>query len=54
VDEIISILTAIGLPYAYDHFAEGDAPQVPYIVYLNPAAHNFAADGNRGESLASK
>lgn len=45
MDEITSILTAIGLPYAYDHFAEGEVPQLPYLLYLNPSTNNFSADG---------
>ena len=45
MDEILSVLTDIGLPYAYDHFAEGEVPQAPYLLYLNPAADNFSADG---------
>lgn len=36
---------ADGIDFAYDHFAEGETPQPPFCVYLNPAAHNFSADG---------
>ena len=36
---------AEGIDFAYDHFAEGETPQPPFCVYLNPVAHNFSADG---------
>lgn len=45
MDELIQILTESGLPFAYDHFAEGEAPEPPFICYLLPASDNFAADG---------
>ena len=45
MERIISVLNKIGLPYAYDHFAEGESPQPPFICYLLPSSDNFAADG---------
>ncbi len=36
MDKIISILNEIGLPYAYDHFSEGESPNPPFICYLLP------------------
>jgi len=45
MEKIISVLNEIGLPYAYDHFAEGESPQPPFICYLLPGSDNFAADG---------
>ena len=39
------ILTEIGIPFAYDHFAEGESPDPPFICYLYPSSDNFAADG---------
>ena len=45
MDKIISILNEIGLPYAYDHFSEGESPNPPFICYLLPGSDNFAADG---------
>lgn len=45
MDELISILSEIGIPYAYDHFAEGESPKPPFICYLIPASDNFSADG---------
>lgn len=45
MDKIISILEELGLPFAYDHFAEGEGPDPPFICYRCPNSDNFAADG---------
>lgn len=45
MSKLIQLLTAIGLPYAYDHFAEGESPQPPFVCCLIPDTDNFAADG---------
>lgn len=45
MDEVIAILTALGLPFAYHHFAEGESPEPPFLCYLTPGSDNFAADG---------
>ena len=45
MDNLISIMEAIGIPFAYDHFAEGESPAPPFICFLGPASDNFAADG---------
>jgi hypothetical protein len=45
MDELISILKETGIPFAYDHFAEGESPEPPFICYLLPASDNFSADG---------
>lgn len=42
---MISILKETGIPFAYDHFAEGESPEPPFICYLLPASDNFSADG---------
>ncbi len=44
-DEVVRMIKSIGLPVAYDHFAEGESPKPPFIVYLYPRADNFPADG---------
>ena len=43
--EVTSMVKELGLPFAYDHFAEGKAAKPPFCVYLYPSADNFAADG---------
>ena len=45
MDEMIEIMEAIGLPYAYHHFAEGESPDPPFLVFLFPSSDNFSADG---------
>ena len=45
MDNLISIMEAIGIPFAYDHFAEGESPAPPFICFLSPGSDNFAADG---------
>nr|DAH33589.1 MAG TPA: tail completion protein [Caudoviricetes sp.] len=45
MDELISMLKETGIPFAYDHFAEGESPEPPFICYLLPASDNFSADG---------
>lgn len=45
MDKVLSILKEIGITYAYDHFAEGEVPDTPFICYRIPDSDNFAADG---------
>lgn len=45
MEELVRIMEEIGLSYAYDHFAEGESPDPPFICYLLPEDDNFAADG---------
>ena len=43
--EIKQMINSVGLPTAYHHFAEGQSPNPPFLVYLYPGSHNFSADG---------
>ena len=43
--QIVKTLDEIGIPFVYDHFAEGESPDPPFICYLTPNSDNFAADG---------
>lgn len=45
MEKIISILEKLGIPFAYDHFSEGEAPDPPFICFRYPSSDNFAADG---------
>ena len=45
MDEIVGLMTETGIPFAYDHFAEGESPDPPFICYLLPGSDNFSADG---------
>ena len=43
-EEVKALVEEMGLPYAYDHFAEGESPDPPFICFLYPKAENFGAD----------
>lgn len=45
MDNITAIMQAVQLPFAYDHFAEGESPDPPFICFMLPGSDNFAADG---------
>ena len=44
-DERVGMTEEIGLPVAYDHFAEGESPEPPFLIFLFPSSSNFSADG---------
>ena len=45
LEELAGMLEEIGFLFAYDHFAEGESPDPPFICYLLPGSDNFSADG---------
>ena len=45
MEKLLSVLDSIGIPYAYDHFTEGESPEPPFLCYLLPGSSNFSADG---------
>ena len=46
MDKLLTVLQETGIPYAYDHFSEGEAPEPPFVCYLFFGSNNFAADGH--------
>ncbi|MBQ9611943.1 MAG: hypothetical protein IJV14_05070 [Lachnospiraceae bacterium] len=44
--DIVSMTEETGLPSAYDHFAEGQSPDPPFLLFLLPGDDNFSADGS--------
>ena len=44
-DDIKNLLDECNLPYAYDHFVEGESPDPPFVCLLLPGSDNFSADG---------
>ena len=44
-NEVFEVLEELSLPIAYDHFAEGESPDPPFICFLFPGSDNFSADG---------
>lgn len=45
LEEIGNMLDETGLPVAYDHYAEGESPDPPFLVFLLPGSNHFGADG---------
>ncbi len=45
IENLVEMLQEMNIPFAYDHFAEGESPDPPFICYLIPGSDNFAADG---------
>ncbi len=44
-EQISNMIAGIGLPYAYDHFEEGEAVDPPFICFMYPGRDDFHADG---------
>lgn len=44
-ETVTQMIEEMDLPFAYHHFAEGEAPSLPYIIYLYPESIEFSADG---------
>ena len=45
MEELLQMLNEMQIPFAYHHFAEGEAVEPPFICYLLPGSNNFSADG---------
>lgn len=43
-EEVMQMLAELDIPFAYDHFAEGESPDPPFICFLFPGSDNFGAD----------
>lgn len=43
-EAIATMVSGMGLPYAYFSFPENQAPNLPYIVYHYPNNNDFGAD----------
>ena len=43
-EEIAEMMQEIGLPFAYHHFAEGESPKPPFLLFLSPGENTFGAD----------
>jgi len=43
-EEIAAMVQEIGLPFAYHHFAEGESPPPPFLLFLSPGEETFSAD----------
>ena len=45
MEELLQMLQEMQIPFAYHHFAEGEAVNPPFICYMLPGSNNFSADG---------
>ena len=52
-DKIIEMLEEVGIPFAYDHFAEGESPDPPFLIFQIPGSDNFHADDKVYEKLST-
>ena len=43
-EEINEMMLETGLPFAYHHFAEGESPEPPFLIFLSPGENTFGAD----------
>lgn len=43
-EDVITMLKEATLPLAYDHFAEGESPDPPFLIFLYPGSDNVFAD----------
>ena len=44
---IAELIKSMGLPFAYDHFAEGESPAPPFICYLTPGSETSLQTAER-------
>lgn len=45
MDKIIEVLSAVGIPFAFNAFPDEETPTFPFIVYESPMTNQFYADG---------
>ena len=45
MEKLLLMLSEMQIPFAYHHFAEGEAVEPPFICYLLQGSSNFSADG---------
>lgn len=43
-EDIVGMAQECGFPVAYDHFAEGEAPDPPFLIFRLPGTEPFSAD----------
>lgn len=50
-EQIAEMIEEIGFPFAYHHFAEGESPAPPFIIFLSPGENTFSADNRMYHSF---
>ena len=43
-EDIFEMMQETGLPFAYHHFAEGESPKPPFLLFLTEGENTFGAD----------
>ena len=43
-EQIAEMMEEMVLPFAYHHFAEGESPNPPFLIFLSPGENTFSAD----------
>ena len=43
-EQIAEMMEEMGLPFAYHHYAEGESPEPPFLLFLSPGENTFSAD----------
>ena len=38
-EQIAEMMEEMGLPFAYHHYAEGESPEPPFLLFLSPVAY---------------
>jgi len=51
--QIAALIASIGFPFAYDHFPEKSAPDLPFICFRYDQQNNFNADNTTRQKIAS-
>ena len=51
-EEVAAMAEETGFPVAYDHFAEGDSPSPPFLLFLFPRSDDFRADGKAYKKIS--
>ena len=43
-EQIHDMVEELDFPFAYHHFAEGESPNPPFLIFLSPGENTFSAD----------
>lgn len=49
--DVAVLIESVGLPYAYDHFDEGDASPPPFICFFFEDSDDLAADNSNYQRI---
>ena len=45
-EQINEMMQEMELPFAYHHYAEGESPEPPFLLFLSPGENTFSADNS--------